>query len=67
MNETVATVGELSDRWKIRAKDGALPFVMNCGVYKSSFLFQLFAFYSLLVQSFLGNLLFFFLSSDDFD
>ena len=29
-NETVATVGELSDLWKPGAMDGIPPFVMNC-------------------------------------
>ena len=30
VNETVATVGELSDLWKPGAMDGIPPFVMNC-------------------------------------
>ena len=30
MNETVATVAELSDLSKPGAKDGIPPFVMNC-------------------------------------
>ena len=30
MNETVATVEELSDLWKPGAMDGILPFVRNC-------------------------------------
>ena len=30
VNETVATVEELSDLWKIGAKDGIPPFVINC-------------------------------------
>ena len=30
MNETVATVEELSDLWKPVARDGIRPFVMNC-------------------------------------
>ena len=30
VNETVATVEELSDLWKPRAMDGIPPFVMNC-------------------------------------
>ena len=29
-NETVATVEELSDLWKLGAMDGIPPFVMNC-------------------------------------
>ena len=30
VNETLATVEELSDLWKPGAKDGIPPFVMNC-------------------------------------
>ena len=30
VNETVATVEELSDLWKPGAMDGVPPFVMNC-------------------------------------
>ena len=30
MNETIATVEELSDLWKLGAMDGNTPFVMNC-------------------------------------
>ena len=30
VNETVATVEELSDLWKLGAMDGVPPFVMNC-------------------------------------
>ena len=30
VNETVATVEELSDLWKTRARNGLPPFVMNC-------------------------------------
>ena len=53
LNETVATVEELSDLWKSRATDGIPPFVINCSFFKCSFLFQLFEFYCLLVQYFL--------------
>ena len=30
VNETIATVEELSDLWKPGAMDGIPPFVMNC-------------------------------------
>ena len=33
VNETVATVEDLSDIWKPRAMDGIQPFVMNCNCF----------------------------------
>ena len=55
VNETVATVEELSDLWKPGAMDGIPPFVMNCNRIKCCRLFHLFDFYCLLKQ----HLLFF--------
>ena len=34
MNETVATVEELSDFWKPGAMDGVSPFVMSCKCFQ---------------------------------
>ena len=48
VNETVATVEELSDLSKPGAMDGNPPLVTNCNCFKCRYLFQLFDFYCLL-------------------
>ena len=50
VNETVATVEELSDLWKPGAMDRIPPFVMILIVFRCRHLFQLFDFYWLLEQ-----------------
>ena len=50
VNETVATVEQLSDLCKPGALDGNTPLWWTVIAFKCSFLFQLFDFYCLLVQ-----------------
>ena len=50
VNETVATVEELTDIWKPGAMGGIPPFVMNCNCFRCSHLLHFFDFFCLLVQ-----------------
>ena len=70
VNETVATVEELSDLWKPGAMDGIPPFLMNCNCFfKCCSLFLLFDIYCLLAQYllFFRKFIFLFPLFDDFE